>query len=117
MKMKLVVFKEYKKNANGKLKSELYGILKSELDPVELKKAQDDATAPIDAVHFGIPPRAELCEEVELEETVFYENLFTSKGIRAWDNYGRTWCNSGCQVDHLWIRDPEWDKTQENKNE
>jgi len=112
MQIKLIIFRKQKRNLDGKLKSEFYGVLKSELDPVELKKAQDNGFVPIDAINFGVPPDAELWEEVE---AVSHKDLSLLEEARVWDKYGRAWYVSAYQVDHLWIRDPEWDEIREEE--
>jgi len=110
--LRLVVFRNKVRNADGELEDEFKGIAIGWLeDENEIYDAMESGYIPAVAEDLGIDRDAEIYDIVSL---VDHEDLGTS-GVRAWDEEGEAWHISAYENDHIWVRDPEYDKNNKKR--
>ena len=106
--LRLVVFRNKVRNADGELEDEFKGIAIDwfEDEDYEVYDAMMEGCIPPVAEELGIDPSSEIYDIVSLMQ---HEEL-EPQGIRAWDEDGRAWYISTCEDDHIWVRSPIWER-------
>jgi len=113
--LRLVVFRNKVRNADGKLKDHFEGMpIDYFEDEDEIYDAMEKGYIPPIAEELGIDPSAEIYDIVSLIE---HENFWKTDGvgIRAWDEDGKAWYRT--DEDCIWIRAPFWDKISKEERE